>query len=199
MMKRADETAVPRRVVAVVVAVVLAAGLYATWWFVARADREMRSSLLLEARLVAQGVNVERIRALAGTEADLSNPAYQQIKEQLAAARSAYPLCRFIYLLGRNADGALFFSRIASPRTRRTVPRPDKSTRRPRSLSAACFRGKSGLSRGRCATGGGRGFLCWCRFAGHRRAGASRPSSAWTSPRAIGRGCWRKPDCRPFF
>jgi len=97
-----------RRVVALVVAV-LFAGACATWWIVSQTDREMRDSLLLETRLVAEGVNVGRIAALSGTEADRSNPAYQQIKEQLAATRSTHPLCRFAYLLGRKTDGTIFF------------------------------------------------------------------------------------------
>lgn len=80
-----------------------------TWWIVLRAGREMRESLLQDTQLVAQGVNVARIRALTGTAADLGNPAYQLLKEQLAAARAIHPHCRFVYLLGRKADGTLFF------------------------------------------------------------------------------------------
>ena len=109
MTFRLNDTAKHRLRVAAVAMAVLFAGACATWWIVSRADREARASLLLETRLVAQGVNVERIAALSGTDADLSTPAYLQLKEQFAATRSNSPLCKFVYLLGRKPDGALFF------------------------------------------------------------------------------------------
>lgn len=109
MSFRLNDAAKRRLRVAALVFVVLFAGACATWWIVLRADREMRASLLLETRLMAQGVNIERIEALSGTEADLTNPVYLQLKEQLAATRASAPLCRFVYLLGRKPDGALFF------------------------------------------------------------------------------------------
>ena len=88
---------------------VFAAGAGMTWWIVSRADHEMREGLLLQARLVAQGVNVGRVQSLSGTDAYLTNPAYLQLKEQLAATRSSCPRCRFVYLLGRKSDATVFF------------------------------------------------------------------------------------------
>ena len=88
---------------------ILAAGAVFVWWTVARADREMRAELLQQTRLVAQAVNVERIRMLSGTAADLDKPVYLRLKDQLAATRSDNPQCRFLYLLGRRPDGTLFF------------------------------------------------------------------------------------------
>ena len=109
MTIRLNETARRRMRVAALVMAVLFAGACTTWWIVSRTDREMRASLSLEARLIASGVNEERIAALTGTDADLTNPAYLQLKDQLAATRSNYPHCRFIYLLGRKPGGAIFF------------------------------------------------------------------------------------------
>jgi PAS domain S-box-containing protein len=83
--------------------VLIAVGLFA-WWTVMRADREMRADVLRQARLVAQAVNVERVKALTGTEADLEKPDYLRLKAQLAAVRSANSQCRFVYLVGRKAD-----------------------------------------------------------------------------------------------
>ncbi len=104
-----NDTSKHRLRMAALILAVLFAGACATWWVVLRADREMRARLLLETRLLAQGVYAERIAALSGTDADLTNPAYLRLKEQLAATRSSYPLCRFVYLLGRKHDGRLFF------------------------------------------------------------------------------------------
>jgi len=99
-----------RRLLPVAVAsFVLLAGLGFTWGMAARADREMRANLLQQTRLVAQAINIERVQALSGTEADLDSPDYLRLKEQLAAVRSAKARCRFVYLMGRKADGAVFF------------------------------------------------------------------------------------------
>ena len=80
-----------------------------TWWTVSRADREMRADLIQQARLVVQAVDVDRVKALSGTGTDLVKPVYQRLKGQLAAVCSANPNCRFVYLLGRKAEGAVFF------------------------------------------------------------------------------------------
>jgi PAS domain S-box-containing protein len=97
------------------VALVLLGGALFVWWTVSRADREMRADLLRQARMVEQAVNVERVKALSGTEADLKNSAYLRVKEQLAAVRTVNPQCRFVYLVGRNANGAVFFFLDSEP------------------------------------------------------------------------------------
>ena len=80
-----------------------------SWQTVARTDRKMRTDLLRQTSMVAQAVNIDRVRNLSGTKADLNSPDYQRIKEQFAAIRSADPQCRFIYLMGRKVDGTVFF------------------------------------------------------------------------------------------
>jgi signal transduction histidine kinase len=88
---------------------VFAAGVPFVWWAVVRADHEMRADLLQRTQLVARAIGIERIQALSGTKADISSPDYLRIKEQFAAIHSANPQCRFVYLLGRKADGTVFF------------------------------------------------------------------------------------------
>ena len=78
-------------------------------WTVQRADREIRSELLIQTRMVAQAISFERVKALTGTKSDLDGPHYWRIKEQLAAVRSTNPQCRFLYLMGRKFDGTIFF------------------------------------------------------------------------------------------
>ena len=46
---------------------ILAAGAIGIWWAVGRADREMRQEMLTQTRMVAQAMNVDRIKALTGT------------------------------------------------------------------------------------------------------------------------------------
>jgi diguanylate cyclase (GGDEF)-like protein/PAS domain S-box-containing protein len=99
----------PRLKAAVLVMVIIFAGVLFTWWTAVRADREIRADLLVQARLVAKALNIARIQALSGTTADLKSPDYQRLKEQLTDVRSANPQCRFFYLIGRKADSAVFF------------------------------------------------------------------------------------------
>jgi PAS domain S-box-containing protein len=79
------------------------------FWTVVRIEREMRADLLQQTQIVAQGADIERIQALSGTEADISSPDYLRLKKQLAAICSGDPRCRFIYLMGRQTNGAVFF------------------------------------------------------------------------------------------
>ena len=94
---------------ALIAAVVLSVGMLSTWWMVHRADQAMRGDLLRETRLMAQSVNLARVQALSGTEADLDSADYLRLKEQLASAKEANDRFRFIYIMGRNAEGAVFF------------------------------------------------------------------------------------------
>jgi len=89
-------------------AIFVASALFA-WWVVAQVNREMRANLLQQTRLVVQAMDVDHIKDLIGTEADVNSSYYQRLKEQLAATRSVNPKCRFVYLMGRKADGAVFF------------------------------------------------------------------------------------------
>ncbi|MEI7899717.1 MAG: ATP-binding protein [bacterium] len=86
-----------------------AAGALLAGWMVVQADRELRADLLKQTRLVAQAVSFECAQSLTGTAADLDNLSYHRLKEQLIVLRSDDPQCRFVYLLGRKADGTVLF------------------------------------------------------------------------------------------
>jgi PAS domain S-box-containing protein len=94
---------------------IFAVGALFVWWITMQADGDMRAVLLQQARLVAQPVNVERVMALSGTEADMDSPGYRRIKEQLVAVRSANSQYRFLYIMGRRADGVIFFIADSEP------------------------------------------------------------------------------------
>ena len=114
---------IPRLAAVLLLALSLAVVVF-SWWTVLRAARDIRAELLQQTRLVAQAMNLEHLQALAGTEEDLASPHYQRIKEQLAAVRSANPLCRFAYLLGRKADGTLYFFVDSEPATSKDYSPP---------------------------------------------------------------------------
>jgi PAS domain S-box-containing protein len=86
----------------------LIAGALSVWWTAARADRGMRVEMLQQTRLVAQAVNLGRVKVLTGTKADLDSPDYLRLKEQLSLAKQADQKYRFTCLLGRNVAGAVF-------------------------------------------------------------------------------------------
>ena len=79
------------------------------WWSLIRADHSQREELLQKTRVVSQALNIDSLRALSGTEADLGTPNYLRLKEQLASVRLVIPQCRFIYLMGRLPDKTVFF------------------------------------------------------------------------------------------
>jgi hypothetical protein len=53
------------------------AGVLLAWWTAQRADREMREDLLQHAHIVARTLNIDHVKALSGTETDLTLPVYQ--------------------------------------------------------------------------------------------------------------------------
>mgnify|MGYP000683359277 CR=1 FL=1 len=84
-------------------------GSLLTWYTIVQVESEMKSGLLGKARIAAQSINKTRLEKLSGTPADSSNHNYQRIKTQLIKMREAYPHCKFLYLMGKNKKGEIFF------------------------------------------------------------------------------------------
>ncbi|NMC20083.1 MAG: PAS domain S-box protein [Thermogutta sp.] len=105
----------PRASLATAIALILACGAGLGWWLVVEADRELRSQLVLQARLVAGAINAEALQTWTGTEDDVASPDYRSLKKQLAAVRAADPKCRFVYLMGQTTDGRVFFFADSEP------------------------------------------------------------------------------------
>lgn len=103
------------RYLAIITLLLFVNGALFVGWTIKRADNEIRNELLRQTRLVAQGMNINRIKALSGTTADLSKPEYQQLKQQLSAMSRFNRNCRFVYLIGRRKDGAVFFFADSEP------------------------------------------------------------------------------------
>jgi len=94
--------------VILLIAAVIAAGALSSWYTVRLTDARMRNNLLLQTKLVAQAVDLDTIRALEGSENDLSRPEYLRLKANLAATRTICPATRFIYITGLR-DNQVFF------------------------------------------------------------------------------------------
>jgi PAS domain S-box-containing protein len=91
----------------VVIVLALIAGAASTWWTI-HAEREyLQEQLLTEARLVSGGIDISHVKDLTWSEADVSTPGYQHLKEYITLERDATPLRRFVYLMGHRPDGTI--------------------------------------------------------------------------------------------
>lgn len=97
------------------VPVVVASGLLLGLWQIRQRDRELRDDLLAQARRVARGISVLSIQSLSGTEADLTSPLYERLKQRLSVIRRSCERDRFVYLLGRKPDGTVFLMVDSEP------------------------------------------------------------------------------------
>jgi hypothetical protein len=82
------------------VLIVIVAGSTSILVLTNRIDRSQREVLLVEAKQAALLVSAQDIASLSHTEADLSNPIYQQLKTQFTLFREANPEIRFAYVMG---------------------------------------------------------------------------------------------------
>ncbi len=98
---------------------ILLAGSLGAWWLMVRAERDMCEDLLGRTRLAAKTVGLEKIKPLTGTPDDVDLPDYRQLKEQFIDIRAADPNCRYVYLMGRRADGTVFFFLDSEPENSR--------------------------------------------------------------------------------
>jgi PAS domain S-box-containing protein len=95
--------------------ILLTIGVVAVILVMRQADHQNRLDILQEARLVSKAVNYRRVETLTADKADLGSPDYLRLKEQLADVRQVDPKFRFLYLLGRQANGDIFFYLDSEP------------------------------------------------------------------------------------
>lgn len=90
-------------------AFVLAIGSLSASYVYTQVDRAGRTHILERVATIAVAVPQEDLRALSGSEADLSTIPYESLKQYLTKMRSVNVDARFLYLIGKNEDGELFF------------------------------------------------------------------------------------------
>ena len=79
-------------------------------WIVAiHTEQELKNVLLLQTNIGANSVNVDQVKNLSGTLSDLKSADYLRLKEQFANMLKADKNLRFVYLMGVNDKGTLFF------------------------------------------------------------------------------------------
>jgi diguanylate cyclase (GGDEF)-like protein/PAS domain S-box-containing protein len=92
-----------------VVALALVVGTTFIWQTIVSADRALRDELLQQTRLIARVIDTDSLGSLAGDESDLLSAGYLQLKAKLAELRATTPKYRFIYLMGQEDDGTVYF------------------------------------------------------------------------------------------
>ncbi len=92
-----------------IISIALIVGSTFSWWILSRTESTMRSDLITQAHLAANGINLDNLARLTGTEADLTSLDYLKLKKQLAKLKTTTTNCRFIYLMGCRPDGTVFF------------------------------------------------------------------------------------------
>jgi PAS domain S-box-containing protein len=80
-----------------------------TIWSVQQQEYRLRADLITKTHIIQGGISTGQITAMTGTEADLHSPGYRVLKAQMMHVHSADPLIRFIYLMGQQPDGTVFF------------------------------------------------------------------------------------------
>lgn len=88
---------------------IIAVGIGASAYVYLQIDRTNRQHAIERVDTLAQAIPASEIQQLQGTEADLTSPAYLDLKNLLERERAVNTGVRFIYLIGRAPDGQLFF------------------------------------------------------------------------------------------
>ncbi len=70
---------------------------------------KMRNDLLQRAKIVAHGLNTERLKNLSGDTSDITSEDYLRIKQQLSAIRTIHDPCKYLYLMREKPNGDIVF------------------------------------------------------------------------------------------
>ncbi|HEY5591949.1 MAG TPA: PAS domain S-box protein [Paludibacter sp.] len=83
--------------------------LLLSWLVGSVTEQEMRNAFMLQTQIGANAIDVNHVKNLTGTLADLKSPDYLQLKQQFASNMKVDKDQRFIYLMGINKNNKIFF------------------------------------------------------------------------------------------
>jgi len=92
-----------------IAAALVLVGVASSLYVFSQVDRAGRAHILERAATIAIAVPPEDLARISGTEEDLGTPSYESLKSLLMRMRAANHDARFLYLMGRNEAGELFF------------------------------------------------------------------------------------------
>jgi|GEM_PF-6760625 len=78
-------------------------------WLGVQTERDLHIEFLNHVELTAQSLPAHEMMALEGTAADTNKAIYARLKSQLEIVQRSLADCRFVYILGQNKEGRLFF------------------------------------------------------------------------------------------
>lgn len=97
------------------IACTLLVGVLSALYVFDQIDKAGRAHIIERTATIAVAVPRSELSELSGTEADLGMPAYERVKTYLQDMRAVNSDARFIYLIGTNPDGELFFFADSEP------------------------------------------------------------------------------------
>ena len=80
-----------------------------SWYVARRAEQDMRNELRTQTVFGANSIDINHVKALSGTSADLKSINYLSLKRQFSSMMKSDEDFHFIYLMGLNSHGKLFF------------------------------------------------------------------------------------------
>lgn len=92
-----------------IILVIILIGIISSLYSIKYADKVIRDSLLEKTQIISTTLNSEDILTFTGTENDLSNPQYIEVKSKLIELVGINNDIRFAYISGRNGNGIFFF------------------------------------------------------------------------------------------
>lgn len=99
----------------IAIASVVSAGWFITEYVAKRTDLENRQHVLDKTRLIASAIDPELLARLSGSPADAELPEYGHIREILTQFGDSQKDIRYLYIMGMNKDGKIFFHVDACP------------------------------------------------------------------------------------
>ena len=99
----------PSILVGVLAVVIIILGVAAAIFIYTKIDATGREHAIDRVNTLAQALPVSEVEALTGSDADLTSPAYQNLKALMVRERTVNRGVRFVYLVGQLPTGELFF------------------------------------------------------------------------------------------
>ncbi|MDB5237400.1 MAG: Two-component system, cell cycle sensor histidine kinase PleC [Parcubacteria group bacterium] len=93
----------------VIAALIIIIGIAASAYVYVQVDRSSRADIIERAATLAEAIPPDQVQALKGNAGDLALPQYQLLKALMMREHAANPGIRFVYLIGAEPDGTLFF------------------------------------------------------------------------------------------
>jgi len=88
---------------------VLVLGILWTYLIYNSYEQWLRKLFLNQAIHITESIDPTLIKTFKGSDEDLNAPIYQNVLKALRTLRSLIPRCKYLYFMGRNEQGEIFF------------------------------------------------------------------------------------------